>query len=157
LDPETVPVEAKAAANYLNGMVARREAVERGFEMVVMLDTQGFIAEGGTESVFLVCDGVLRTPAAGTILRSITRRSIIELAQSAGIECRQERLKPQLLLSADEVFFAGTPNKVLGVRQVESRRLDPVPGPVTRLLSEKVRRVLDGEEPRFRHWLHPVT
>jgi branched-chain amino acid aminotransferase len=156
LDPESVPVEAKAAANYLNGMVARKEAAERGFEMVVMLDSQGFIAEGSTESVFLVCDGVLLTPAMGTILKSITRRSIIELAQFAGFECRQERLKPSLLLSAVEIFFAGTPNKVLGVRQVESRQLDPVPGPVTRRLSEMMRQILEGQDPRFRHWLHPV-
>jgi len=85
LDPQTVPIEAKASANYLNGMIARAEAKKNGFDYAVMLDTQGFIAEGGTESVFVVKDNRLLTPSAGTVLRSITRMSILEAAGAAGI------------------------------------------------------------------------
>ena len=78
-------IEAKAAANYLNGIMAREEAVQRGFENAVMLDTQGFIAEGGTESIFLVNHGRLMAPSQCTVLKSITSKSILELARVIGI------------------------------------------------------------------------
>ena len=68
LDPQTVPIEAKVAANYVNGMVARMESREKGFDYAILLDTQGFIAEGGTESLFLVRKGRLMTSALGTVL-----------------------------------------------------------------------------------------
>ena len=68
LDPQTVPIEAKVAANYVNGMVARMESREKGFDYAILLDTQGFIAEGGTESLFLVHKGRLMTSALGTVL-----------------------------------------------------------------------------------------
>ena len=74
LDPQTVPVEAKASANYLNGMVARQEAAKRGFDYAVLLDTQGYVAEGSTESIFLVQDGRLVTPITGTIINSANSR-----------------------------------------------------------------------------------
>lgn len=156
LDPQTVPIEAKAAANYLNGMMARAEAKRRGFENVIMLDTQGFIAEGGTESVFLVKDGIIMTPALGTVLPSITRKSILEVAGSEGIRTHEGRLGPELLFEADEVFFSGTPLKVLPVRKLEGRVMEGIPGPVTRRLSLLMERIVARREPRFRDWLFPV-
>jgi branched-chain amino acid aminotransferase len=156
MDPQTVPIEAKAAANYLNGMVARIEAQKRGFDDTVMLDTQGFIAEGGTESIFLVTDGRLTTPALGTVLQSITRKSVLEAAEFLGIETIEERLPPELIFEADEVFFSCTPFKVLPVRKFEDRQFDNVPGPLTRKLSALMQRIVAGEEEHFNDWLFPV-
>lgn len=86
LDPHTVPIEAKAAANYLNGMVARSDARRRGFDFALMCDTEGYIAEGAAESIFLVQGGTLLTPALGSVLDGITRRSLLEVARTERID-----------------------------------------------------------------------
>jgi branched-chain amino acid aminotransferase len=153
LDPRTVPIEAKAAANYLNGMVARMEAQKNGFKNVIMLDTEGFIAEGGTESAFLVKDSCLLTPSTGTVLKSITRMSILESAQEAGIECIEKQLAPELLAEAEEIFLSSTPFKVLPVKQINDRKLPGAPGPVTRNIAELINAIISGKDDRFGNWL----
>jgi branched-chain amino acid aminotransferase len=156
LDPRTVPVEAKVAANYLNGMMARKEAEKRGFDYAIMLDTRGYIAEGGTESVFLVNNGKLLTPKVGTVLDSITRKSILQVAAAEGIPTREDHLLPELLYEADEIFFSGTPNKVLPVRQIEDQSVAGTPGPLTRRLSDVMKDIVSGRDSRFKDWLFPV-
>ncbi len=156
LDPRTVPIEAKAAANYLNGMVARLEVQKKGFEHAIMLDTQGFIAEGGTESAFVVKDGCLLTPSTGTVLKSITRMSILEVAQEAGIECIEKQLKPELLVEAEEIFLSSTPFKVLPVKQINDRKLPDAPGPVARKIAELLNAIVAGNVDRFANWLYIV-
>ena len=156
LDPRTVPIEAKASANYLNGMVARLEAKKNGFENAVMLDTQGYLAEGGTESAFIVKDKKLMTPATGTVLKSITRMSILEAAKNAGIECIEGQLKPELLFEADEMFLSCTPFKVLPVRQLNDRKLENVPGPITGKIAELLDDISTGNNNDFKNWLYMV-
>jgi branched-chain amino acid aminotransferase len=156
LDPETVPIEAKAAANYLNGMIARLDVQKRGLEDAIMLDTQGFIAEGATESIFLVKDSRLLTPCLGTVLDSITRRSILQVARHLGIETFEGRLRPALLFEADEVFFANTPFKVIPVHRIEDRRMSAIPGPMQRRLWDVLQKIATGQEPDFAEWLYPV-
>ena len=156
LDPRTVPIEAKAAANYLNGMVARLEAQKEGFKHAIMLDTQGFIAEGGTESAFLVKAECLLTPSTGTVLKSITRMSILQAAQKAGIQCSEQQLKPEELAEAEEIFLSSTPFKVLPVKQVNDRKLPDAPGPVTRKIAELLNDILTGNDDRFASWLYAV-
>ena len=156
LDPRTVPVEAKAAANYLNGMVARAEAKKNGFGHAVMLDTEGFIAEGGTESVFLVKDNCLMTAATGTVLKSITRMSILEAAAEAGIECLEDKLKPDLLFEAQEMFVSCTPFKVLPVNQINDHKFENAPGPLTRKIAGLLDAIAGGHDDRFKEWLYMV-
>jgi len=156
LDPETVPIEAKAAANYLNGMIARLDVQKRGLEDAILLDTQGFIAEGATESVFLVKDGKLLTPCLGTVLDSITRRSILQVARHLGIETFEGRLRPALLFEADEVFFANTPFKVIPIRRIEERHMSETPGPMQRRLWDVLQKIATGQEPDFAEWLYAV-
>lgn len=156
LDPQTVPIRAKAAANYLNGMVARLDADKRGFEHAIMLDTQGFIAEGGTESVFLVKDGQLMTPSLGTILKSITRKSVLEAAEVEGIQTVEDRLYPELIYDAEEIFFSCSPIKVLPVGRIEDRVMENTPGPVTQKMAALMNNIVAGKDKRFEHWLDPV-
>ena len=156
LDPETVPIEAKAAANYLNGMIARLDVQKRGLEDAIMLDTQGFIAEGATESIFLVKDSRLLTPCLGTVLDSITRRSILQVARHLGIETFEGRLRPALLFAANEVFFANTPFKVIPVRRIEDRQMSAIPGPMQRRLWDVLQKIATGQEPDFAEWLYAV-
>jgi branched-chain amino acid aminotransferase len=156
LDPQTVPIEAKVAANYMNGIVARTEARDLGFDYAILLDTRGCIAEGGTESLFLVREGRLLTASLGTILNSITRKTLIEVAEAMGIGTFAGRLVPGTLDEAEEIFFSGTTTKLLPVRQVGDRILKEVPGAVTRKLSERMAAITSGGDAQFRHWLYPA-
>lgn len=156
LHPETVPVEAKVAAHYINGMIARQEAKQRGFDTGVLLDTEGFIAEGSIESLFFVKDGVLTTPALGNILRGITRRSLLEAADYFDIKTAEKRGKPEALMEADEVFFSCSPEKFLPVKRIENRVIQDVPGPVTKKLIKGFERICSGENPYFKDWLFPI-
>jgi len=144
LHPETVPVEAKVAANYLNGMMARQEAKRRGFDVGITLDTAGFVAEGSIESVFLIKDGILTTPVLGTILQGITRKSILEAADLLDIETVEKRVKPEALMEADEVFFSCAPIKLMPVKRIESKDLQGVPGPVTMTLRTLFEEICSG-------------
>ncbi|MHB9099030.1 MAG: aminotransferase class IV [Syntrophales bacterium] len=157
LDPQSVPIEAKTAANYLNGIMARGEARKRGFEYAVMLDTQGFLAEGGTESVFLVRQGCLMTPSLGTILNGISRKSLLAVAEEMGVETVTGRLMPELLGEAEEIFLSSTPAKLLPVRRMDERLLGEAPGPVTQKLAARMAAITTGRDERFRGWLFPVV
>jgi branched-chain amino acid aminotransferase len=157
LDPDTVPIEAKVAANYVNGMVARQESRAKGFDYAILLDTQGYLAEGGTESLFLVREGGLLTPTLGTILHSITRKSLLEVAETMGIKTFAGRLNPGILDEAEEVFFSGTSTKLLPVSQVETRIFREAPGPITRRLSARIEEITAGRDIQFKRWLFPVA
>ncbi len=156
LDPGTVPPEAKVAANYLNGMMSRLDARKRGFQMAVMLDNEGFIAEGGTESIFIVKDGKLFTPALGKILKSISRKTVPVAAASEGIETVETRLSPDAFNDADEVFFSCTVMKVIPVSSMDDRTFDPVPGPMCRRLHDLMEGITSGRNERFKDWLFTV-
>jgi branched-chain amino acid aminotransferase len=156
LDPSSVPTEAKAAANYLNGMMAALEAVRRGYDRALMKDRDGAIAESGTSSVFVVKDGTLLTPLPGNILRSITRKSVIALAEACGVEMVEARISEQMCLEADEMFMSSTNAKILPVNRFEDRDLPGARGAVTAKLWKRFQTILSGEDPEFAGWLFPV-
>jgi branched-chain amino acid aminotransferase len=151
IHPETMPVEAKACANYLNGYLVRKEAMERGFDVGFILGTDGFLAEGSIESVFLVKDGILKTPPLGRILSSITRMSILQAAPALGIPVSEEAILPEGLFSAEEIFVSHTSIKVLPVARFEDRVLE-APGPVTNQLMSLMDSILNFSDERFRDW-----
>jgi branched-chain amino acid aminotransferase len=155
IHPETVPVAAKACSNYLNGYLARRDANQRGFNVGLILGTDGFLAEGSIESVFLVKDGMLKTPPLGRILSSITRMSILEAAPRIGIPVSEEAILPEALFAADEIFVCHTGIKVLPVNRFEDRILK-APGPITEKLMELMGKILSFSDTRFKHWFFPL-
>ena len=155
IHPETVPVEAKACSHYLNGMLARKDAMKRGYNLGVLLTTDGYVAEGSIESVFMVKDGVLKTSARGNILNSITRMSILEAARVNGFEVSEERIKPEELLAADEIFTSHTGIKVLPIKRFEDRTLK-APGPITAKMTTMMEDILSMKDERFKHWFQPV-
>ncbi len=156
LHPATAPVEAKACANYLSGMLARKDAKNRGFDVGILLTLEGFVAEGSVESIFLVKDGVLKTPKPGNILRSVTRLSILEAAPAAGIKVCEEQITPEQLMDADEVFVCHTGAKMIPVKRIENRVLGEVPGPVTKTLRRLMDDICNSRDNRFTSWLQPV-
>ena len=157
IHPASVPVEAKACSNYLNAFLVRQDAIRRGFDVGLTLDHDGFLAEGSIESCFMVKDGVLKTPPAGKILRSVSRRSVIEAAPSIGIEVVQAPITLEELMEADEVFTSATPFKVLPVGRLEDRTLSDAPGPVSLKLAKLMQDILSGENDRFEDWFQDLS
>jgi len=155
LHPETVPVEAKACAHYLNGYLARRDAMKQGYDLGIMLGTDGFLAEGSIESVFMVKDGVLKTPLTGRILSSITRKSVLEAAPVIGIPVSETFIFPEELKNADEIFISHSGIKVCPVKRLEDRDL-PAPGPVTQKIMDLMESITSFSDQRFQHWFQPM-
>lgn len=155
LHPDTVPIEAKVCANYLNGYLTRKDAIDRGFDVGLMLDLDGRLAEGSTESVFIVRDGVLCTPRAGQILASISRMSVLEIADVAGIPVEEADLGPEDLGIAEEMFTSHTGVKVHPIGRFEERNLS-APGPVTSKLIGLVDDILQFRDARFAHFFQSL-
>ena len=155
LHPQTVPVGAKACANYLNGYLARKDAVSRGFDIGIMLGTDGFLAEGSTESVFIVKDGVLMTPPLGRVLSSITRLSILQAVPEIGLTIAERPITADELLAADEIFVVHTATKIEAVARFEDREL-AAPGPVTTQVMQMMDGIMQFKDERFMHWFQPL-
>jgi branched-chain amino acid aminotransferase len=155
LHPETVPVGAKACANYLNGYLARKDAVSRGFDIGILLGTDGLLAEGSAESVFIVKEGVLMTPPLGRVLSSITRRSVLEAAPKFGLTTVEKPITADELLSADEIFVVHTGTKIEAVARFEDRELT-APGPITTRVMQLMDDIMQFRDERFMKWFHPL-
>lgn len=155
---DIISPHAKVAANYVSPMVAKWKAVNAGYDEIVLLDQDGGLAEGPTMNFFLVDrDGQLCTPPDARVLPGVTRRSILELATAEGIAVCEERLVVEDLDHAAEVFLTGTSSGIWPVESVDGKPVgDGKPGPVTRALGDRFRRVTSGEDPEFAHWLTPV-
>ena len=156
ISSDMVPGEAKACANYLNGYLARKDARDRGYDLGVLLDSKGFVAEGSIESVFMVKDNILKTTPPGHILGSISRMSILEAAPEYGLQVSEEYISPEMLLDADEIFTCHTGIKVLPVKRIEDKNLSPAPGPVTTRLMDMMQGICNLSDPKFKHWFQPM-
>ena len=156
IHPETVPVAAKACSNYLNGYMVRRDANKRGFDIGITLGTDGFLAEGSIESVFIVKDGVLKTPPLGRILSSITRMSILEAVPKIGIPTWEGPVTADELFEADEIFTCHTGIKVEPVSRLDSREFE-APGPVTSQVSRLMKDIIEFKDERFKDWFQPLS
>jgi branched-chain amino acid aminotransferase len=152
LDPATVPIHCKAAANYLSPLVAKQEVLARGFDIPILLTTAGFVAEGATESLFLVKRRVIKTAPLEFVLPGITRRSVIEVARALGYTVLEKKMRLPELLSADEAFYTSTSQKVWPIASIERKKL-PAPGPVAAQLMETFQKITAGQVPRFKKWL----
>jgi branched-chain amino acid aminotransferase len=155
IHPDTVPVAAKSCSNYLNAYLARKDAASRGYNIGMMLGTDGFLAEGSIESVFLVKNGVLITPPLGRVLSSITRMSILQAAPSIGIPTLERAVRLEEMFTADEIFVSHTGIRILPIARFEDRTLD-APGPVTGKLMGLMGRIFSFSEDRFKDWFFPM-
>ena len=155
IHPATVPVAAKACSNYLNGYLVRKDANNRGFDLGLALDTDGFLAEGSIESVFIVKDGVLKTPPLGRILSSITRMSILEAAARVEIPTREGPISAEELMQADEIFTCHTGIKVEPIARLEDREFK-TPGPVTSQVMQLMNDIIEFRDERFMDWFQPL-
>ena len=149
---------SKSVSTYANSILANREARADGYDEAVLLDTEGFVAEGSGENIFLVRDGRLIEPEPASALDGVTRRSIIELAREEGIAVESRRVTQDEVYIADEAFFTGTAAEVTPIIEVDRRRIgDGRPGPVTRRPQQRFFACVRGQDPRHADWLTAVT
>lgn len=147
--------KGKICGQYVTSVLAKRMAVKSGFEEALMLDPQGYVAEGTGENIFLVKHGTVRTPpTSGAILAGITRDTTIHLLREQGIEVREEPIARDELYIADEVFLTGTAAEITPVREIDHRKVGRGEGgPITRRLQEAFFSVVKGNDTKHDSWL----
>ncbi|MDH5472008.1 MAG: branched-chain amino acid transaminase [Gammaproteobacteria bacterium] len=143
--------KAKANGHYINSMLALQEALHDGYDEAMLLDTEGYVAEGSGENIFLVKNGVLYTPDLTSALNGITRNTIFTLARELGLEIIEKRITRDEVYIADEAFFTGTAAEVTPIREVDNRVIGcGSRGPITEKLQTLYFDVVHG-----RHHVHP--
>jgi branched-chain amino acid aminotransferase len=147
--------KGKICGQYVSSVLAKRMAIKSGFEEALMLDPQGYVAEGTGENIFVVKKDVVRTPpTSGAILAGITRDTAIQLLAEQGIEVREEPIARDELYTADEVFLTGTAAEITPVRDIDHRKIGRgEAGAVTRRLQETFFSVVKGSDNKHDHWL----
>ncbi len=155
---DALPAFAKAVGNYTGSYLAGTDAQQDGYEEAILLDSNGFVAEGSGENIFLARNGTLYTPGPeADILLGITRDSVIRIAQDLGFPLVQKLLSVGELLSADEAFFTGTYAEIAPIREISHYVVgNGKPGPITRDIQDVFYKAVRGEESRYQDWLHPV-
>ncbi len=151
-------VRSKTTANYANSLLAKREALKDGYDEAMLLDTDGYVAEGSGENVFMVRKGVIKTPPLTSILEGITRDTIMQLAAERGMRLVEERFTRDELYIADEAFFTGTAAEITPIREVDNRTIGAgKPGPVTQELQSAFFDIVHGKDGRHADWLTQVA
>ena len=153
-----MPTTAKACGQYLNSMLAVRDAVSRGYAEALLLDADGHLAEGSGENLFIVRDGRLLTnDERHSILLGITREAVLRIASDLGYPVEIRALELEDLLSADEAFFTGTAAEVTPIREVDGTVIGKLtPGPVTEDIQKVFFAATSGRDQRYQDWLHPT-
>jgi len=149
--------KAKANGNYMNSMLALQEALTCGYEEAMLLDNEGYVAEGSGENIFIVRNGVLFTPDLTSALEGITRETIMTLAQEQGLEVREKRITRDEVYVADEAFFTGTAAEVTPIREVDNRTIGSGGrGPITEKLQAMYFDQVHGRREDYPEWLSLV-
>jgi branched-chain amino acid aminotransferase len=149
--------KTKTVGNYVNSILAKREAIQAGFDEAILLDMEGYVAEASGENIFMVKEGVLKTPPLTSILPGITRGSLLTLARDLGVPVTEDRFSLDDLYLADEAFLTGTAAEVTPIREVDGRVIGPgQPGPVTLKLQAAFFDVVKGRDRRYQHWLRYI-
>lgn len=146
--------KAKVNGNYINSMLALNEALQDGYDEALLLDVDGFVAEGSGENIFIVKGGTLFTPELTSVLDGITRNTVIALAKSIDIPLVEKRITRDEVYIADEAFFTGTAAEVTPIRELDNRTIgEGVPGPVTQKLQAMFFDLARGESELSGAWL----
>jgi len=149
----TMP-RAKLASTYANSILANLEVTRDGYDEALLLDTQGFVAEGAGENLFIIKDGKICEPEIASALTGITRDSVITVAAEFGFEVLSKRLTRDDVYIADEAFFCGTAAEVTPIRELDNRVIGiGSRGPITEKLQSRFFDIVNGRAPEYMHWL----
>jgi branched-chain amino acid aminotransferase len=147
--------KAKACGNYVNSVLAKNEALADGYDEGLLLDTEGYVSEGSGENVFIVRDGVIKTPPLTSILPGITRDSVITLAGELGYAVKETRFTRDEFYTADEAFFTGTAAEITPIRELDRRQIgEGRAGPAALAIQKEFFKIVKGENQKYAHWLH---
>ena len=155
--PNIAMCKAKANGNYINSMLALSDALKDGYDEALLLDVDGFVAEGSGENFFLVKDGIIYTPELSSALDGITRKTVIQLAEEEGYKVIEKRITRDEVYIADEAFFTGTAAEVTPIRELDRRTIGcGSRGPITEVLQSKYFDVVHGRSAKHKDWLAAV-
>ena len=149
---------AKYSGTYANSILANLEATEHGYDEGLLLDVDGFVAEGSGENLFIVKNGCIYEPELTSALIGITRESVITLASEMGYKVSARRITRDDLYIADEAFFTGTAAEVTPIREVDGRTIgEGKRGPITARIQQMFFECVAGKAQKYREWLTPVA
>ncbi len=146
--------KAKICGNYVNSVMARQEVAVMGYDEAILLDSEGYVAEGSGENIFIIRDGVLKTPPLTCVLEGITRKCVLDIITDEGLEVKEQLFTRDELYISDEAFFTGTAAEVTPIREVDGREIGSGKrGEITRRIQQRYFSALKGKDPKFSHWL----
>ena len=155
IDSKSQPMQSKSAANYSNAALARVEALKNGYDEAIMLNNKGNVAEGSAENIFVVKNGIIKTPPlVADILNVITRNSVIQLIKKEHMKLVEKNITVNELLKADEVFMTGTAAEVKSVTKIDKNAIgNGGIGEITKELQKSFMNIVMGKDKRFVRWL----
>ena len=155
IDSKSQPMQSKSAANYSNAALARVEALKNGYDEAIMLNNKGNVAEGSAENIFVIKNGIIKTPPLDAdILNGITRNSVIQLIKKEHMKLVEKNITVNELLKADEVFMTGTAAEVKSVTKIDKNAIgNGSVGEITKELQKSFMNIVMGKDKRFVHWL----
>lgn len=156
LHPNSLMTKAKVCGHYVNSILAKKEVKETGFDEALLLDANGYVAEGAGENIFIVKNGKLKTTPIDTVLEGITRDTVITLAKEMRIEVVEQRFTRDELYMADEAFLTGTAAEITPIREVDRIPIGDKKWPITRSLQERFFKIVRGEDEFHIDWLYFV-
>ncbi len=146
--------KSKTCGDYVNSILAKKEAISCGYDEALLLDTDGYVSEGSGQNIFIVRNGVLKTPPLTSILEGITRNSIIEIAKNKKIIVKEVGFTRDELYIADEAFLTGTAAEVTPIKEVDGRIIGKGrPGAITKKLQGLFFKIVKGEDRAYKSWL----
>ncbi len=146
--------KSKTCGNYVNSLLAKREAISCGCDEALLLDTHGYVSEGSGQNIFIVRKGVLKTVPLASVLEGITRNCVIELAQKENLTVKEVNFTRDELYIADEAFLTGTASEITPIREVDGRAIGKGrPGPVTKKLQSRFFKIVSGQNKAYKSWL----
>ncbi len=149
--------KAKANGQYMNSMLALQEAMEDGYDEALLLDVEGYVAEGSGENFFIVRNGQIHTPDLTSALDGITRQTVMELAADIGVPVIERRITRDEVYIADEAFFSGTAAEITPIRELDNRTIGSgTRGPITTRLQQMFFDAVAGKTEKYGHWLTAV-
>lgn len=152
--PNITMIKAKANGNYMNSIMANTEATRNGYDEAIMLDSNGFVAEGSGENIFIVDDGKLYTPALDAALDGITRRTVMAIAADMNLTVTEKHITRDEVYCADEVFFTGTAAEVTPIREVDGRVIGcGSRGTLTTEIQQRYFDIVHGKNTKYESWL----
>lgn len=155
--------KGKITGHYVNGVLAKREAISAGFDEALLLDAEGYLTEGSGENLFMVKDGVIKTTPLTSILNGVTRRTVLDYLKAQGHTIQEVRFTRDELWCADEVFLTGTAAEITPIQSIDNRLIGNgpdagKPGPVTAKLQKDYAAMVRGEVPEYgKNWLTRIV